>query len=267
MRCDLDPTALSRPGVPPRLAAVCRRSLAATPEGRPASASALAGELESAVAPRVLRRRIILGGVVAGLVVAAGLGAWLGWPRKAPPFTPTLEVLAVRKVRGAQRTLVNPPSLKNGDLVRVRCALPADRPLALFWRDSEGRWSELDDLDASDGKTVQYPSAAMVAVVGRPGTELILAVAGPKGGAAPTLEDVRALTTAEAWPVLPEDTRFWVSPDGVRTEKDDSRGPGARAPTALTEVEKSLKALRAKAGVRFDLFWGMTIRHQGGGRP
>jgi serine/threonine-protein kinase len=79
MRCEYDEVALNRPGIPPRLARLCRHALAAKAEDRPRSAEAFAVELETLASERRPWRWWIGAAVV--LALAGLVGLWALWSR------------------------------------------------------------------------------------------------------------------------------------------------------------------------------------------
>jgi hypothetical protein len=148
-----DPSGLPLPGVPPALANLVRRLLAADPADRPSSAADVARELATVrlAAPR--RRRLwpaVAALSIGMMAVVAGLIVWLARPAVTPP---TVETAPAAARRG---TTLPPPAADFGVLI------DADLAGLMGWVDGlRGRNLRPDALAARhDGAAMRFTAVA-----------------------------------------------------------------------------------------------------------
>jgi tRNA A-37 threonylcarbamoyl transferase component Bud32 len=276
MRCDYDAGALDRPGVPARLAALCRQALSANAGDRPTSAEVFAAELEKAAVPPKKRRWAIVAGVAAaGVLGVAALTAFLARsPGRLPPAPGAQRLVRLyeRMKDGAPvpyRKPILPPNVQNGDRVAVVFEVPRDSEAVLFWVGSSGTVHEFAPAPDSEGKTgprLRYPAEDLMEVSGPKGTELFLVIANRKGRPLPTREEMEGILTevggSAALPApRPDDPQLLLHRDRVEEEDDDSRDPGVQVSTPLTQTRRRLEELRKVLRKKYDWFWGVAIPH------
>lgn len=162
----LPPLRPRAPGVPAALAAVVERCLDADPRRRPRDATALARQLEAALAAPP-RRGVLL--ALAGGLAAAALAAVLVWPRGGAAPEWQAELLLYR-LHGA-----TPSRLGDGEAVQ------RGDGLQLVWRSDAVSWLYVLDDDGG-GAAVLFPVAGL-----QPGNPLPAATAQtlPRDGAQP----------------------------------------------------------------------------------
>jgi hypothetical protein len=284
-RCDWDRAALRTAAVPPRLAAVCARALAADPEDRYPGATELADDLETFV--RRPRRRALLA-VGAALLVLALLSLW-PWrqslwfsggqgdqpgapdPRttagdrgagSAPRVAPAL---AVRVWDGDQyRSLIDLVPLRAGEDLQVAAEVPADLHASLFLINGAGKIEHLADLpaDAAD-RTLRYPpqEGQSAPLTGPAGTECLL-LCGRRSGPVP-VEKVQEMWGDGPWPALPGLALLRLERGQVRLEqRGRDLGPPHERPDPESAVRSRLDALRLRLAEHCDFFEGLAFAHQ-----
>jgi tRNA A-37 threonylcarbamoyl transferase component Bud32 len=284
-RCAWDRAALRTAAVPPRLAAVCARTLAADPEDRYPGAAELADDLETFV--RRPRRRALLA-VGAALLVLALLSLW-PWrqslwfsggqgdlpgapdPRttagdrgagSAPRVAPAL---AVRVWDGDRyRNLIDLVPLRTGEDVQVAALVPADLHASLFLINGEGKIEHLADLpaDAAD-RMLRYPpqEGQSAPLTGPAGTECLL-LCGRRSGPV-SVEKVQELWGDGPWPALPGLALLRLERGQVRLEqRGRDLGPPHERPDPESAVRSRLEALRLRLTEHCDFFEGLAFAHQ-----
>jgi hypothetical protein len=274
-RCDFDRTALRAARVPRRLAAICLHSLAADPADRPASAQALARDLERFA--RFPRRMAVLA-LLASLVVIGAL-LW-AMPRTPPlpeaPDQQHLVELIERQERGKEllwkaNTLAELQGfmpLHPGDRLRLSCRLPRKCRAAVFRLDSSGEIEELSPLQVNPGDHLDHlrcPGGDLLQIPRQSqGTLLFLVCANwGENKAKPESADIRSLLSEEGmqplpWAALPPAVVFQLHKEEVVFEGDRPRGGGPLL-LALLQVEDRLERLRVLLRHRFDYFWGVAL--------
>jgi len=236
-RNDLDRSSLRAAGAPQSIERVCLKAMATDPSERFASAGELAGVLE-----RLARspRRTWQAAVAASLTLLAVTLAWLlshsGHVAAVADPLPPRDLLQVKRGGVSYEDLNQVIPLRTGDLLRIRCALPRGLRPTAYWRDSEGRLSELDlEWEAGEIQDVAtFPARGrVIPLVGPPGTEFLLICAGRDGSLLALGEVEELLGDSRPWPALPEGTVLRMDRDGVRAE--GVPGSGGTPPLA-TEV-------------------------------
>jgi tRNA A-37 threonylcarbamoyl transferase component Bud32 len=243
-RCDWDRSALRTRSVPRRLAAVCRRALAAEPAARYARAENLATDLErSARPPRVFAGLAVVG-VALLLLVGAGWWWWLhGKPSPLPEGPPRVLVYREGHVLGLKNAVPLRPGI-GGDKVQIRCALPRGLHAALFWFTTEGKLQQLATRSPTDAlEELVYPPHHVVTLEGPPGTELIL-VCG--WHAQPPAAEAVERIFARVGRLPPMPLYALVVLDRHKVTPEVERGPGLVEAGAIGDVEQRLDLLRAQ---------------------
>jgi hypothetical protein len=250
-----DRSLLDRPGIPPRLRAICLRALAGEPSDRFSTAAELAVTLERFLAPGRWRHVAIL---VSIFLLAFGLAWGLQGYRRVETRAgqPALEVRVWRTETQFQPLLQALP-VRAGDEVQVRCRVPEGQAVTMCFVNTLGRVRLLKHYAAGEtDREVTYPEVGQTPVLeGQPGTEMILAW----GGSAP--EDVQrswdAVTAGDSWPRLPPRTVVRLTADRVDVAGDRDRDLGETRDRADSqEITRSrlddLRKRLARQGVFFE---------------
>ncbi len=265
-RCAWDRKPLARGAIPPRLAEVCARAMAADPAERSRSAEEMAAELEALARPS--RRPVLLAAALAAVLLGVGLLVFLftrtsdnvpspgGGPAVGPGRSAVVPAdsafsLSVRFWRedGGPFDLLQAAPLRTGDDVIIRGKIPAGLHGSLFLLDGAGKLEHLLDRPAGEFRFPAQENSS-VPVRGPAGTECLLLCARASGPA--TVGELQPLCgKAGPWPALPK-------PVVLRMDRQKVYPPNVRgfgAPKArvdpVAEVERRLEDLRVRLGERF----------------
>jgi tRNA A-37 threonylcarbamoyl transferase component Bud32 len=256
-RCDLDLAALRAPGIPRALAAVCRKALAADPEGRYRRAEDMAAALERFADRR--KRLLGWGGVIAAVFLTAAvvLAVWL----RDPPF-PTDPTPALRVERDGFRLSgpVEAIPLRPGDGVRLTCEVPHGYAAGLFWVEADGAVTEEAAFvtRAEPYDRLVYPARGLATLKGPTRTELILVCA--NRWRKPTRAEVeQALAAAGERPRLPQSVWLALRPDRVEMNPGQKRDPREIREDPGTRAEDWLDGLRRRLRERFAFVAGLAV--------
>jgi hypothetical protein len=161
--------------------------------------------------------------------------------------------------------LRNALPLRTHDGLRITCAVPHGVRPSLFWLDSAGQLTEVEDFHLAPGPAADrltYPSPTEVFdLVGPPGTEFVLVCVG-RAGPISRAEVTSALGDSRPWPRLPERVLLTVDREGVRAEAPGaSRGIGAIRPGLLTGLLDPLDRLRTRLNGRVTFLAGVAFPH------
>jgi tRNA A-37 threonylcarbamoyl transferase component Bud32 len=267
-RCAWDRKSLARGKIPPRLAAVCARAMAADPAERYRTADEMAADLEAFARPS--RRAAIVAAVLAGALLCAGvLIYFLTRPGESgpPPSVATASPfsLSVRLWREDQGPfdLLQAAPLLTGDDVVVRAKVPAGLHASLFLLNSEGKLEHL--LDRPPGKAgdeFRFPAqeGKNAPVKGPVGTECLLLCARPSGPV--PLDEMRDLWgKAGPWPVLPKPVVLRMDREKVYPPNVRSFGTPRSRTDPVAEGERLLEGLRVRLGERFSYVNAVAYLH------
>jgi hypothetical protein len=266
-KADYDATALEKPGTPKRLAAVCRKALTLSPQGRFATAAELATALRAAVR-RPRWRRVV---TVAALFLAAVAGGWL--LGRTGRHEPSSEVEASRLALDVQvwrpETKYSPLRaalpVRTGDELQVRFRVPAGLHVSLFSVNGRGRLSLLQQYPPQGtATTLVYPGANQTRSLEAPaGTEVLL-VCGRREGAMSEAELQAVWDGTAPWPLLGPPRRLLrLGPDHVKEEGEQSRDFGAtRNRLEPDPVVRQLDRFRDRLRPMCVFFEGLAFAHE-----
>jgi len=264
-----DRSLLNRPGIPPRLRAICLKALAAQPRDRFATAAELAQALERFLAPKRWRYAAVLACL---FLLSFGL-AWgfLNYRRTATPAAmgpsqPSLQIRIWRPDKQFQ-SLIDALPVHSGDEVQIRCRVPKGQAVTLYLVNVSGKMQSLEHYPAQvDDHEIVYPEAGKTRVLqGQPGTEMIVALGGPDR---PAPEEMQQLWDGdgadERWPALPQGAVVRLSADGVDIEGERSRDLGeTRDRTDPQErIRRRLDAFRKGLRGRYPYYEGVAFGHE-----
>lgn len=275
-RCAYDRQALHAPAIPKPLARLCLRLLAEDPAQRPASADALADELEAFARPSPHKRQLYLTLGAAALLLALVL-AWGWWNRQSerPPekgpvpasikFVDDGKPRLTVKVRDGGKFFPLPYPLENGQEIYFQARIPARVHASLFLFTSEGALKPLADWPASSEDSLRrYPPEEdrVVPVIGKSGTEVLLLVGRAEGPV--SLEALRSWWGEEKpWPTLPPETAWRMRRESsAPLEKKREVGKPTRGgPDPEAQVESLLEGLRWRLKDRVDVVEALAFPH------
>jgi tRNA A-37 threonylcarbamoyl transferase component Bud32 len=263
-RCEFDRAALQQSGAPRRSQSICLRALAAEPEARYARAEDLARDLEW-FARRPRARAVLIGGSLGLLLVVAIIaGIQRGSPAalELPTAYPHVAVFRANAVVDIGDAV----PLRTGDRLRFECDVPRACPVALFWLDPDGNFTEEPTRVISEGKFAHLVFPAKidnaVPLIGKPGTEMILVCAqrggvpdAPKIAAFLSLSDLRLSVPLQSW--------LSITNDAVEIHGRHDRGAGAPEllTTGLVKAQKDVESLRQRFRSSFDFVCGVAFNH------
>jgi eukaryotic-like serine/threonine-protein kinase len=265
-----DAAALTREGVPKRLAAGCRKALARNPQDRFQTAAELAEALRVSVRRPRWRRVLGFAALLLALFLASGAVGWrIGQPaRQGPNSTvdsgPALMVRVWR--RDTQYTpLSEALPVQTGDELQVRFRVPAGLHVGLFSVNGRGELVFLERYPPRDTPAeLIYPASEKTRSLGPPpGTELLLVCgrsAGPVSGA-----EVRdAWGNDGTWPTLDPRKLLRLQASRVKDESEKSRnliGVANDRPEP-DPVVRRLDGLRERLTPKYPFFEGLAFRHE-----
>jgi hypothetical protein len=265
-----DATALDRPGVPKRLAAVCRQALARNPPDRFRTAAELAGALRASVRRTRWRRAAGLAALFVALFLTAGVVGWrLGRPARPGSRVAVLSgppALSVRVWRPETRyePLNEALPVRTGDELQVRFRVPAGLHVGLFSVNGGGRLVLLQQYPPRETPAEWvYPAAEQTIDLKPPaGTELLLVCGHPDG---PVSEaEVRdAWGDGGPWPALAPRRLLRLQASTVKDEGEMPRDFGARQDRPESDaVVRRLDGLRERLAPKYCFFEGLAFHHE-----
>ena len=257
---------LERPGIPPRLREICLKALAEDSSARFRTAADLAEALERFVAPRRVGYRSMLAAV---FLVAFGLAWVIGSRQSGEAPLPegarqtALEFRIWRPETGFQ-PLPKALPLRSGDEIQVRCRVPREQAVSMYFINTLGRVRLLKHLPAAAAdREITYPEVGQTRVLeGQPGTEMILVW----GGSEP--DDVQRswddLAGGDPWPRLTPRTIVRLSPDRVDIVGDRDRDLVETRDRADSEekIRNRLDDLRKRLARQSVFFEGFVFAHE-----
>jgi serine/threonine protein kinase len=277
---DIDFTLLDAPGIPPRLASLCKLALAPNPEDRPASAEIFAQALEDFARP-VDRRWILVGAAACIAVILFAITFFT----RSPQFSLSFEHLKFVPAPIAENTLKGelkvsvwvgekyvplpePAPLRNGAKIRVESIVPPGMHAVLVNVDSAGKIAILSRLQPQEQPTpLSFPEKNKKAGVlnGTEGTELFFLIARP-GEPIDLSEITPYLDAAKPWQTLPDTSVLQLTGTKVKvilpggnfrefTEIVDQADPEGEVKTSLEKLGKRLSDI-------FPEVLGVAARHK-----
>ena len=263
-RCEFDRDALRAKGIPPRLAAICLRAMAAEPEQRYRRAEDMAADLERYLRPA---RGWLVAAVAASVLLAAAL-LWHFWPTQSvqpveavqPPVQQKL-ITAIRRTENGKTNrpkLVEGVSLKPGDFLDLGYDVPHGFKSAFFLVNAAGNVTELAPLHVNTVgplDRIRFPAEGDWRVEGPPGPIVFLACANRQ--TKPTIEEVRLLiqdngATALPFPAPKEDYLFHLNRDELEIGREVFETPRSK-------LRDRLERLRGSAAGKYDYVWGVAL--------
>lgn len=273
-RAEFDRDALTGPGVPRRLAAVCLKAMAAEPADRYGSAGEMAEALERFIRPRPKRVGMMLA-LAASLLIIAGI-AWRIWPTAEPAVTiPVVPVVPgkTEQVVGLQVQVARQgkyldllsalPLSSNKDSVQIVGKAPAGWHVALFHFSPKGKAKRLDvETSPADQFTrVVYPGrgtqSSLEAVEG--GTEFVLLCASPRRETLDQIEETME-SVLGSLPVLPGNVVIHLNRD--EPTRQTTHSLGTRHVDPVAQVEFRLDQLRIRLREEVALIQGVAFSHR-----
>ncbi len=264
-----DTTALDRPGVPKRLAAVCRKALARNSQDRYRTAAELAGALRASIRPPQWYRAAGLAALMLVLFLAASVG-WLasqftrhGQHSPFSPGSPDLTVFVWRP-RTEYTPLSEALPVRTGDELQVRFRVPAGLHVGLFSVNGRGQLVLLEAYLPRDAPTeLVYPASAQSRTLEPPpGTEVLLVCGRPA-------DPVRAAEVRDAWgdalPLPAVDPRRLLRLRASHVKDEDELPRDFDATQDRPEpdaVVRRLGELRERLTPAYPFFEGLAFRHE-----
>jgi predicted Ser/Thr protein kinase len=282
--------ALEQRGVPRRMQALCRRVLSCDPQQRPATAAALADELEAACRSHWMVRRAVLVAVPLVLVLAGFVVWWAASQEtgKAPPvpvvsgapgpvttstvkmsplmYNARMPTLFLDVSEGADEVpgkLTSRLPVLTGHYLRAKVKAPAGLYVTLFELSSSGQLKELARQGpTADGELLYFPAkeaTAFVELQGPTGTECWLACGNRSGFV--TVNDLQKVwPKAGTWPTLPDRFVYRLIRGDVLPEADSRDiGEVKKSANPAGEVVQFLEQLDAALRPRVDYYEGLAF--------
>jgi tRNA A-37 threonylcarbamoyl transferase component Bud32 len=273
-RCDYDQKALRDPAIPEALRATCLKALAPDLQRRHSTADELGDELEALLQPRPRKRWV-------GWAVAITLGVallafiswqWLGRPgqdgdRANGNPEPTTLSVEVREPWPGQkpRNLLNVPSPRTGDQIKVIARVPRGVSASLLHVDRRGKWTKLASRPAEATAPLIAPAAEGVplTLTEPSGTELLLII-GRKDGPSPDLLDALAALgqVPVTFPDLPKDAYLRMLPGRVIWEPIQRAIEQGAQPAPEWAAADRLERIRQALEGHFDYMEGIAFTHK-----
>jgi predicted Ser/Thr protein kinase len=255
-KCSFDAGLLQQKHIPPRLAAIVLKALAAEPAERYASAADLGNALSAFAESRSIRRRAML---AVSLCLPAAVMLGFGWLSRRVKPTFAAPVLDLQRFENGELLPGMPGQLVSGrDQVQLRWRLPAGYVGDLYALAPSHEFVRLEHAAGSEaGEFVAPGPGSAFPIEGSAGTELLLLVVQKTGSSRPDI----SWKPSNSWPAMPPGNVWRLLPPAqiVVLERTKAVGVAVRVNDPTEMIRTRLLELAKALNGRCEHFEALVI--------